>query len=79
MTTLSMQPLVFSIDAFLSEKECDYIQNFASPHMAKSGVSLMDKDLGKEATEWRTSETYFMGSKGHKVSFVLCSVQNLFI
>jgi hypothetical protein len=25
----------------------------------------MDKDKGKAATEWRTSKTYFMASRGH--------------
>jgi len=67
METLSMNPLIFSIDNFLSFDECDYIQLHASPHMASSGVSLMDKDIGKKATEWRTSETYFMASKNHDI------------
>jgi len=67
METLSLRPLVFSIDNFLTVDECDYIQNNAAPHMKSSGVSLMDKDKGKEATNWRTSKTYFMASKGHSV------------
>ena len=65
METLSLRPLVFSIDDFLSESECDYIQEQAAPRVAQSGVSLMDKDRGKAATEWRTSSTYFMASRGH--------------
>lgn len=65
METLSLQPLVFSIDDFLTLAECDYIQAHAAPRVAQSGVSLMDKDVGKAATEWRTSSTYFMASKGH--------------
>jgi len=65
METISMQPLVFSIDDFLTLPECDYIQAHASPRVAQSGVSLMDKDKGKAATEWRTSSTYFMPSRGH--------------
>ena len=34
--------------------------------MAKSGVSLMDADKGKEATEWRTSSTYFLETGNDK-------------
>ena len=65
METLSLQPLVFAIDDFLSLDECAYIRAYPEPRVAQSGVSLMDKDKGKEATEWRTSSTYFMPSKGH--------------
>jgi prolyl 4-hydroxylase len=32
--------------------------------MAPSKVSLMDKDKGKEAKEFRTSSTYFLTSRG---------------
>ena len=63
--TLSLSPLVFSIDGFLRADECDYIRTHSAPHMANSGVSLMDKDKGKAATEWRTSTTYFMPSPEH--------------
>lgn len=65
LETLSMQPLVLAIDGFLGLEECDYIKEHAAPHVAQSGVSLMDKDRGKAATEWRTSATYFMPSKPH--------------
>ena len=41
MQTLSMKPLVFSIDDFLSLNECDYIQKHASPHMSQSGVRML--------------------------------------
>lgn len=47
MRTVSMQPLVFSVDGFLYDSECDYIRRAASPHMAQSGVTLMDHDRGK--------------------------------
>ena len=30
--------------------------------MEQSGVALMDHDKGKEATDWRTSTTYFMST-----------------
>merc|ERR1712146_749363 len=60
LKTLSMSPLLFEIRNFLTKSECDYIQKVSEPHMRKSGVSLMDSDKGKEATEWRTSSTYFL-------------------
>lgn len=47
MTTVSLQPLVFSVDGFLLDEECDYIKREASPHMRQSGVTLMDHDKGK--------------------------------
>ncbi len=62
MRTLSMSPLVFSVEGFLTPEECHHIRQRADPHMRQSGVALMDKDRGKEATDWRTSSTYFMPS-----------------
>jgi prolyl 4-hydroxylase len=64
MTTLSMEPLVFGMQHFLTQSECDYIQNRSAPHLTASPVSLMDHDKGKADTEWRTSTTYFMSSTG---------------
>jgi prolyl 4-hydroxylase len=66
MRTLSMSPLVFSVEGFLRPEECRHIRERSAPHMAQSGVSLMDKDKGKAATEWRTSSTYFLPSYGDK-------------
>jgi len=43
METLSLRPLVFALDDFLSLGECDYIQAHASTRVKQSGVSLMDK------------------------------------
>jgi prolyl 4-hydroxylase len=63
LKTLSVHPLVFSVDGFLENEECDWIRETAEPHMAKSGVSLMDRDKGKPATDWRTSETTFLTQK----------------
>ena len=60
--TLSLVPLVVSIEGFLTEDECDYIAEKAGPRMQYSGVSLMDKDKGKAASEWRTSQTAFLNS-----------------
>ncbi|KAG7368890.1 2(OG)-Fe(II) oxygenase superfamily protein [Nitzschia inconspicua] len=63
LKTLSVRPLVFSVDGFLEDDECDWIQVTAEPHMTQSGVSLMDRDKGKPATDWRTSETTFLTQK----------------
>ncbi|KAL7478496.1 hypothetical protein ACHAW6_004259, partial [Cyclotella cf. meneghiniana] len=65
--TLSLRPLVVSIEGFLTEKECDYIAEKAGPRMHYSQVSLMDKDKGKAASEWRTSQTAFLNSIGDPV------------
>lgn len=64
--TLSLRPLVFRIEGFLTDSECDQIQKHSEPHMESSGVSLMDKDKGKAATEWRTSSTYFLLSRKNR-------------
>lgn len=67
MRTLSMSPLVFSVEGFLTPAECRHIRDRAGPHMRQSGVALMDHDKGKAATDWRTSATYFMRSFGDAV------------
>jgi prolyl 4-hydroxylase len=61
--TLSTHPLVFSVDGFLSHEECDWIRERAKPQMRQSGVSLMDHDKGRPATDFRTSETTFLTTK----------------
>ena len=58
--TLSMQPLVLSVNNFIAEKECDHIQKTAEPGMEYSQVSLMDKDKGRPASDFRTSQSYFL-------------------
>jgi len=60
--TLSLQPLVLSITGFLNDDECDYISKTAEPRIRYSQVSLMDKDKGKQASEWRTSQSTFLNS-----------------
>ncbi|GMI12771.1 hypothetical protein TrLO_g15713 [Triparma laevis f. longispina] len=63
LETLTLRPLLFGVvEQFVSNEECNHIQNRSRPHMKQSGVSLMDKDKGKAATEWRTSSTYFLPS-----------------
>ncbi|KAL3905147.1 MAG: hypothetical protein SGARI_004597 [Bacillariaceae sp.] len=61
--TLSTHPLVFSVDGFLANDECDWIKERAKPAMKQSGVSLMDHDKGRPATDFRTSETTFLTTK----------------
>lgn len=59
MKTVSLHPLVFCVDGFLFDEECQYIREQSEPYLAQSGVALMDQDKGKAATDWRTSSTYF--------------------
>jgi prolyl 4-hydroxylase len=64
--TLSVIPLVLEVaEEFVSPSEISLIKRLSEPHMKSSGVSLMDKDKGKAATEWRTSSTYFLPTKDH--------------
>jgi hypothetical protein len=41
LETLSLNPLVLSVEGFLSEEECDLIQTLAKPHMQYSSVTFM--------------------------------------
>ena len=61
--TLSLRPLVLSVENFIDNEECDHVQNLAKPHMQYSSVSLMDQDQGKDASEWRTSQSTFVQAK----------------
>lgn len=61
--TLSLRPLVVSVKGFIEDDECDYIQQEAGPSMAYSGVSLMDKDKGRPASDWRTSQSTFLHAR----------------
>lgn len=65
METISMDPLIFGIENFLTLREVEYIQGRATPHMTQSSVSKMDKDVAKPVSEWRTSESYFMETRSH--------------
>lgn len=47
LETLSMRPLVLSIQGFLEEDECTHIIDTAEPFVRASEVKLMDKDKGK--------------------------------
>lgn len=67
LKTLSLQPLVLSVEGFLSPEECDHIQVTADPRMSYSGVVLMDKDKDRPASDFRTSQSTFLASKGDDV------------
>jgi len=72
LRTLSLVPLVFEVvEDFLTPREAASIIDASLPHMAQSGVSLMDKDKGKKATEWRTSWTYFLPTKADKTMITI--------
>lgn len=60
LETLSLRPLVLSVEGFLSDEECDYIQEKAAPKMSYSGVVLMDKDKDRPASDFRTSQSTFL-------------------
>mmetsp|Transcript_6548 Transcript_6548/g.9624 ORF Transcript_6548/g.9624 Transcript_6548/m.9624 type:complete len:479 (+) Transcript_6548:97-1533(+) len=61
LETLSLHPLVLSVEGFLTDEECNYIQETASPMMKYSDVTLMDKDKGRPASDFRTSQSTFLG------------------
>jgi len=64
LETLSIDPLVLSVEGFLSIEESNYIQKIAGPQVQHaSGVSLMDADAGKEDSEFRTSQSAFINSE----------------
>jgi len=64
IVTLSVQPVVLSVDNFLLPDEAEHMVGRAEPHLKKSGVALKDADRGKEAKEFRTSSQYFLGTDG---------------
>jgi prolyl 4-hydroxylase len=55
------------VKGFLSGTECDYIQTKAQPSMQYSGVVLMDKDAGRPASDFRTSQTTFLGANNDEI------------
>jgi len=67
LTTLSLRPLVFRSENFLTDEECDYIVELSKPHLVASKTSKMDKDRDKPDTTWRTSTQYFLPSKGNDI------------
>ncbi|KAG2770297.1 hypothetical protein JG687_00009330 [Phytophthora cactorum] len=65
LETISMTPLVFSVEDFLRNDEIDVILELSMPHLAPSGVTLQDGHENRPATDWRTSTTYWLDSSSH--------------
>ncbi|KAG1705572.1 hypothetical protein DVH05_003259 [Phytophthora capsici] len=65
LETLSMIPLVFSVEEFLKDDEIDIIMDLSLEHLKPSTVTLMDGHENRASTDWRTSTTYFLSSKKH--------------
>jgi len=67
LETLSLRPLVVSVEGFLSDEECDIIQEVATPKIRYSGVVLKDIDEGKPASDFRTSQSTFLSAEEHPI------------
>ncbi|GMF27092.1 unnamed protein product [Phytophthora lilii] len=65
LETLSMTPLVFSVEEFLKDDEIDVIMELSLEHLQPSTVTLMDGHENRASTDWRTSTTYFLSSDKH--------------
>ena len=64
LETLSLRPLVLSVNEFLTPQECDQIRDDAMPSLKYSDVVLMDKDAGRPASDFRTSQSTFLNHAG---------------
>jgi prolyl 4-hydroxylase len=62
VVTQSLTPLIFSIKDFLTADDCSHVIEKASGIMFNSPVVNMDKDVGKDASEWRTSRQAWLDS-----------------
>jgi len=63
LETLSLQPLLFGVDRFLTDEESDHLIDLASRDksmMKESSVVKMDHDIGKETKQWRTSSQMWL-------------------
>lgn len=65
LETLSLFPLVVSVEGFLSDEECDIIQQVATPKIRYSDVVLKDMDAGRPASDFRTSQSTFLSAEEH--------------
>jgi prolyl 4-hydroxylase len=65
MVTLELQPLIVSIDGFLTETEVATVIQKAGPHVRPSGVTMNDRDraAGRKNSDFRTSETHWLHSR----------------
>jgi len=67
LETLSLEPLVFSVEGFLDDYECDFFEEAAAPTMKYSEVTLMDADQGRPSSDFRTSQSTFLQKKEHPI------------
>ena len=67
LETISLQPLVFSVEGFLDDDECDFFQEEATPTLQYSEVTLMDIDKGRPASDFRTSQSTFLTNNAHPI------------
>jgi len=62
MNTLSNDPYLYTIDNFLTDKECKFIINVSKENLTLAGVSRMDNETKPEPGEYRgrTNSSYWM-------------------
>ena len=79
METLELQPLILSIDGFISDGEVDTIIKESEPRVAPSGVTMNDRDraAGKKNSDFRTSETYWLHSRDAWIKNIDVRVANV--
>lgn len=63
LETVSLTPLVFSIENFLSAEECEHVISEAAAKMFNSPVAQMDADVGKASSNWRTSKQAWLNGR----------------
>mmetsp|Transcript_20430 Transcript_20430/g.26409 ORF Transcript_20430/g.26409 Transcript_20430/m.26409 type:complete len:507 (-) Transcript_20430:689-2209(-) len=60
LETTSIVPLIFTVQNFLTEEECDLILSRAEPTMKSSTISHNDEDMKSPSSKWRTSSSTFL-------------------
>ena len=62
MNTLCNDPYIYTIDNFLSEKECKFIIKVSKDNLKLAGVSKMDNEINLEPGKYkgRTNSSYWM-------------------
>ena len=62
MNTICNDPYIYTIDNFLTEKECKFIINVSKSNLKLAGVSKMDNEKQLKTGEYkgRTNSSYWM-------------------
>ena len=62
MNTICNDPYIYTIDNFLTEKECKFIIDVSKDNLTLAGVSVMKGEKGLEAGKYkgRTNSSYWM-------------------